>query len=472
MVSALHYSLTAKSKLNWTATQEKSLASDYPFVVTQETDDEYVARTYLQFLWLPESIMPLNLLVPSLLRVTAEPSGPHPLHSYLKPLLQTARTASIKYRVELPRILSNGGGSGEMEETMMWYALSYEKADDDLWTRTADIREGPWEDEKWRMRWLERMERREFQIQILLYFLKLSLPKSPPSPTPDKKKGKRSLPVSPLKPSSEDCLEIFMDKLSMWQLMDGLEISKAEGPKDKQLDWIQTFYEKIVKPQFEKQLPAMCSLMRSKLFPNSPFSDSSNPSSPSSSRASSPDIAQPLARASTRQPSPALSTTSTKAPQLLERNRSRSLSVSLAQERLERERSVTAGPLKKRVLNREVSMSRAFRPKPRSIQEDPAKIKANNAGTKKETKLRDEGVTLVEATPTKPKLGRSQSTSSFVGHLQSRIFSAAIVRDEDDEEEWVLPGSSSPDILSLGSDRQSENKELMIHTPTKRSRLR
>lgn len=109
-----------------------------------------------------QSIMPLNLLVPSLLRVTAEHSEPHPLHSHLKPLLQTARTASRKYRVELPQILSNGGGAGEIEETMMWYSLSYEKAGDDLWTRTTDIREGPWEDEKWRTRWLERMERREY----------------------------------------------------------------------------------------------------------------------------------------------------------------------------------------------------------------------------------------------------------------------------------------------------------------------
>ncbi|KAG6877131.1 hypothetical protein C0993_010083 [Termitomyces sp. T159_Od127] len=422
-----------------------------------------------------KSIMPLNLLVPSLLRVTAGHAEPHPLHSHLKPLLQTARTASLKYRVELPQILSNGGGAGEIEETMMWYALSYEKADDDLWTRTTDLREGPWEDEKWRTRWLERMERREFQIQILLYFLKLSLPDhSPPLPSPVKKRGRRGLPKQPAELSAEECLEVFMDKLSMWQLMDGLEnSSKAKGEKEGQLDWMQTFYEQIVKPQFERQLPEMCSLMKSKLFPNSPFTDISNPSSPSSSRATSPDIEQSPIRASTQQPSP--STTVTKAPQPLGRNRFRSLSVSLAQERLERERSVTAGPSKKRVLNREVSMSRAFKPKPRPVQEELAKKKENDAVLKKETKTRDEGVTLVEATPTKLKPAKLQSALFFAGRSQNSIFQT-FKTDREDEEEWFLPGSSSPDVLLLGPGRQTEDEEMvqnmMDHTPTKSSRLR
>ncbi|KAG6886410.1 hypothetical protein C0992_004092 [Termitomyces sp. T32_za158] len=419
--------------------------------------------------------MPLNLLVPSLLRVTAERSDLHPLHSYLKPLLQTARAASQKYRVELPQILSNGGGAGEIEETMMWYALSYERADDDLWTRTTDIREGPWEDEKWRTRWLERMERREFQIQILLYFLKLSLPGHPPPlPSPVKKKSKRGLPKQSAEPSPRDCLEVFMDKLSMWQLVDGLEnSSKAKGPKDMQSDWMQTFFEQTVKPQFERQLPDLCYLMRSKLFPKSPFTDSSNPSSPSSSRDTSPDIGQSPIGASTRQPSP--STTTTKALQPFGRSRSRSLSVSLAQERLDRERSVTAGPSKKRVLNREVSMSRAFKPKQRPAQEELAKKKENEIALKKETKPRDEGVTLVEATPTKPKPAKLRSTLSFAGRSQSHIFQTAMT-DREDEEEWLLPGSSSPDVLLLGPGRQVEDEEtvqnMMDHTPTKRSRLR
>ncbi|KAG6918752.1 hypothetical protein DXG01_011943 [Tephrocybe rancida] len=424
--------------------------------------------------------MPLKLLVPSLLRVSSDPSEHHALHAYLKPLLQTARTASRKYHIELPQILSDGGGAGEIEETMMWYALSYEKADDDLWNRTSAIREGPWEDEKWRTRWLERMERREFQIQILLYFLKLSLPGPPPPPlSPIKQKGKRGhKEPQGAEPPPEDCLEIFMDRLSMWQLMDGLENTSKAGSNES-LDWMQTFFESTVKLQFEERLPDMCSLMRSKLFPNSPFSNSSGPSSPSSSRATSPDIPQPLARGTTRQSSPALSSTSSKASRPLVRNRSRSLSVSLAQERIERERSVTAGPSKKRILNREVSMSRAFKPKSRPVQDEPARKRASlqSEAAKKEPKPRDEGVLLVEATPTKPTLGRSQSKFAFGAHSQSNMFPASVLVDEaDDEEEWLLPGSSSPDILLLGPGRRVEDAEsvgiAMDHTPTKRSRLR
>ena len=37
------------------ATQEKTLSREYPFVnLHAETPEQYVQRTYLQFLWLPE----------------------------------------------------------------------------------------------------------------------------------------------------------------------------------------------------------------------------------------------------------------------------------------------------------------------------------------------------------------------------------------------------------------------------------
>jgi hypothetical protein len=107
--------------------------------------------------------MPLKLLIPSLLRVNYDPSSsgdPHSLHAFLKPLLQTARSASNKYHIELPQILIHGGGAGEIEETTMWYALNYEQADEELWARTS-AGQGPWIDEKWRTAWIERMERRE-----------------------------------------------------------------------------------------------------------------------------------------------------------------------------------------------------------------------------------------------------------------------------------------------------------------------
>lgn len=50
------YHLRQSSKpQNWTASQEKLIAKDFPFSdIALETPDQYVARTYLQFLWLPE----------------------------------------------------------------------------------------------------------------------------------------------------------------------------------------------------------------------------------------------------------------------------------------------------------------------------------------------------------------------------------------------------------------------------------
>jgi hypothetical protein len=105
--------------------------------------------------------MPLHLLGPSLRRVHApSTSTVHPLHALLDSLLLTTGSTTKKYREELPKILMNGGGAGEMEETMMWYAVSHEKAEEEDWTRAAND-DGPWVDEKWRKNWLDRMERRE-----------------------------------------------------------------------------------------------------------------------------------------------------------------------------------------------------------------------------------------------------------------------------------------------------------------------
>ena len=108
--------------------------------------------------------MPLNLLSLSLRRVHApSTSTVHPLHALLDPLLLTTGSTTKKYREELPKILINGGGAGEMEETMMWYAVSHEKAEEEDRTRsvTSANDDGPWVDEKWRKNWLDRMERRE-----------------------------------------------------------------------------------------------------------------------------------------------------------------------------------------------------------------------------------------------------------------------------------------------------------------------
>ncbi|KAF9476122.1 hypothetical protein BDN70DRAFT_772893, partial [Pholiota conissans] len=361
------YHLDQRKTANWTITQEKTVSQDFPFNIHDEALEEYVQRTYLQFLWLPDSLMPLHLLIPSLRRVNVPSQSDlnasiHPMHALLEPLLQTTRSATNKYHVELPQILINGGGAGEMEETMMWYSVSHEKLADS--ESLPEYVEGPWVDEKWREGYLERMERREVQIQILLYLYKLSLP----GPTPPTKKSRRRK-VKSTEPvmSTEECLEAFMDKLSMWQLVGSLNRAvPSTAGKTQDRDWTQIFAEEIVERGFGSQLSEYCALLRSKLFPSSPFSDdededmlavkpSTEPVRPAISRAPS----------TSRNPSPAPSSTAIKprAASGLIRSRSRSLSVSLAQEQQERERA-SAAPPKKRILNREVSMSRVFKPKP------------------------------------------------------------------------------------------------------------
>lgn len=54
-IPPLSYSLDSIKALTWTAAQEKSISRDYPFSdLHEETPDQYVVRTYLQFLWLPQ----------------------------------------------------------------------------------------------------------------------------------------------------------------------------------------------------------------------------------------------------------------------------------------------------------------------------------------------------------------------------------------------------------------------------------
>jgi hypothetical protein len=119
--------------------------------------------------------MPIQLLVPSLLRVpipstSHHPAGntPHPLHPLLEPFLLNVRAVTNKYHVELPQILTDGGGAGEIEENMMWFAFNYEKTevvggDEENVCENGNVagEEGALTEEKWRVQWLERLERRE-----------------------------------------------------------------------------------------------------------------------------------------------------------------------------------------------------------------------------------------------------------------------------------------------------------------------
>ena len=267
--------------------------------------------------------------------------------------------------------------------------------------------------------------------------------------------------------------------------------------------------------RFQTQLPEACALLRSKVFPCSLFSD--NTPNPSTSRNPSPEPeSKPLKKTHTlsrapstsRFPSPALSTSSRTTSKVdtraLVRSRSRSLSISLAQEK-ERERAAaSAAPPKKRVLNREISMSRAFKPKPKP-KDDKA---TTGRGPKPETvapvkpKVKDLGITLVEETPVKPRLTSTKSLSfsqaslgivpikdlkgkpknlekdgTFLAGGGSNHQQLGILDEE--EEEWMV--NSSPNILllnpkqSIGSsfdlDSDGEVEEAQ-DTPSKPSRKR
>jgi hypothetical protein len=96
-----------------------------------------------------------------------------------------------------------------------------------------------------------------FQIQILFYFLKLSLPGPPPPPESPLKNRKRSRkePVLPTL-SDDEHLEAFMDKLSMWQLVAGLERTDMKlNTKEDERDWMQKFFEDIVEIQYVDFFP-------------------------------------------------------------------------------------------------------------------------------------------------------------------------------------------------------------------------
>ncbi|KIJ19551.1 hypothetical protein PAXINDRAFT_108956 [Paxillus involutus ATCC 200175] len=481
--------LLTSSSAKWTVTQEKAINREYPFTdIHLESPDQFVVRTYLQFLWLPESIMPLHLLVPSLRRVQDVPSraldAPHPLHALLDPLLLSARSSAAKYHVELPQILADNGGAGEAEESMMWFASNYEKmGSDEEEAEDAHSEDTVMMEEKSRNKWLERLERREVQVQILLYCLKLSLPgpcaplppvtiaSSSTDPISSTKKKRRKERSKIVIPSPTERLESFMDKLSTWQLVSLMDDAHKHTERlPDQRDWMQTFCEEVVERQFKSTLPDLCALLRKKLFPHSPFDDDANDtdplSSPSSPRAG-PNKAVPAAESSkgVQRSSSVLSHTANSES----RKRSRSLSVSLAQDASNRRATSSTSSSLKRALSREVSMLRAFKPRAqagpkdaeasRSTQMQLAVPKPNAKSIKQASS--GTGVTLVAATPTKPK-NAERARSYTASETRSPSPSLGMCVDdedrsdsdeargftEEDDEMW-LP-DSSPDILLLG----------------------
>ena len=325
--------------------------------------------------------------------------------------------------------------------------------------------------------------------------------------------------------TTEDRLEAFMDKLAMWQLVS--RIDDAFNPVDTkrvdknnkdERDWAQIFAEDIVEPQyvtysktplkiiqnnparFKSKFPESCKLLRSKVFPTSPFSDSESVStrkaSPEPIASTSPTttyvrtgvpLRQSLSRTASTSfsrtsslskpcPSPTHTTVSTtsNSSRTLVRSRSRSLSLSLAQEQEEHAAAVAAAveQKKKGRLNREVSMSRVFKNKGKGKNKEADGGKTNEGVPGATLKIEppkvpkvekpsqiDNGVTLVEETPVKSRVpsafaeeGKGQRQpvpivplTFGVAELLPDGGKPASVINDDEEEEWMV--DSSPNIV-------------------------
>ncbi|KAF5371338.1 hypothetical protein D9758_004084 [Tetrapyrgos nigripes] len=446
VVSNYSLALDIKPKIAWTENQEKSLTRDYPFVLDRNEDPSNTLKERIcNFFGFQRRVK--NPLLSS--------EESHPLHALLDRLLLTARSITDKYR-GLPTLLDKICNEEEaeelgIEESMVWYALSYEKSD-----QTQAETETRWTDEKWRAKVIQRMERREFLIQILIHFLLISLPgprpspSDPPAPAPQppipalshvkrrKVRQEKIMAPKPTPPSltTEDHLERLMDKLSMWQLMGDLDPTGTPKAR-KRANSTGCNSSVVMSLNLNEEKEAAKDDASSADIDTRPHKRARTSVSVAevSIKRDSSKLSKHLtvssSSSSTRHPSPALSTTSSTShtrerhpSRPLERSRSRSLSVTLAEEEhqkaveaKERQRqradSVGIGGVKKRVLSREVSMTRVFKPKARSQTTMVAVEKTVKPVVKTEPK--DLVVTLVEATPEKPRIvpGRTLSRSQL-----------------------------------------------------------
>lgn len=116
--------------------------------------------------------MPLQFLIPALLRVTSSAPSPstsqspaaHPLHSLLKPILLTSRGASQKYHDRIPQLLADESEPADAEEEYLWYAYHKDKLgeDEQPQSESESQREEYEAQERLKTAWLEKFERREY----------------------------------------------------------------------------------------------------------------------------------------------------------------------------------------------------------------------------------------------------------------------------------------------------------------------
>ncbi|KAI0046316.1 hypothetical protein FA95DRAFT_1560179 [Auriscalpium vulgare] len=411
------YNLPLTGPVKWNHNQEAALVQGQsPFSHSAASLSDQARELYLQYLWLPETLMPISQFLPLLqLLVRDAPSSStaeaiHPLHAAIDDIMVTGKWCSYKYQVMLPTMLA-AGEVPDSETKMMSFVYARIASD------AQETQPGTSLDQaSAQKKFLSSIEKREVQIQILLHLLKLSLPGHCPPPTirhvplPPAQKGRKlhhrahssSEDEASLTPHAilEDRVEGLMDRLGLWQMaIDDTGRDDAADKSVKQLrDWTQVFCDDIVQPLFADKLPSLYRLLRMKLFRIPQWSSEEDEPNEAEHPGSTP-----IPDESESVPQRARS-------QSLSRSRSRSISVSLTQEAEARR-----GGSKKRVLQREVSMSKAFKKSKRKEPElrEPARGSATPVPVSLSAAPNPK--VLVAGTPMKPK-GRA-----FAGRVASTV---------------------------------------------------
>ena len=245
--------------------------------------------------------------------------------------------------------------------------------------------------------------------------------------------------------------------------------------------------------RFRPYLPDLCDLFHDKVFPPAPVSDTNDDTnlevkSQPSTRSNSPTGSESASVFS--HPASTMSSLKQK-NDVLEHatslSRSRSLSVSLQQERESQRDATNQLKSKKRTLNREVSMSRVFRAKSKGATPGPNSTglvfgtALGLGGKGKDKRLsyvkgkgitaneKNSDVTLVDATPVKNRI-KALSSTSVGGRLKSRLElgreDGGNVDAEMDVDDWESELPKSRDVI-MGPRDTDGDVVLVAETPRK-----
>ncbi|KAH9000602.1 hypothetical protein EDB86DRAFT_3135249 [Lactarius hatsudake] len=400
----MYASLSTSGPVKWNHNQESTLFQHAsPFEPAYDgrstaTLSERTRELYLQFLWLPESTMPLGQfvhLVQLLARpdstLSSSPDDVHPLHPALDDILLTGNWCTYKYQEHLLPIVvavasshAHASSGADREASIMLFVLERHALlhEDQSASGERACRDFPG---------------RQEALAIWDREARLSLsgkcPCIPARPVPMRSSHAQKRRRAAQRQSSsgdddggggdrveatprsilEDRLEGLMDRLVLWQMALPDAEASADGTKTVR-DWTQAFCDDVVQPAFAQKLPEQYKLLRRKLFRIPQWTSSSEDEGDSDGRE------QPQIRPSRVAAPPRI-----------------------AQADMRR-----AEPKTRKVLQREVSMSKVFKGRRRNgSNAPPAKVEAEATMTtiaSSSAQPQAKGpIVLVEGTPQKPK---------------------------------------------------------------------